>query len=71
MITNGMVNYEGGITPDSNDRVPFNTVATYMCNGGFSLVGESSRTCTADDSSNIGAFDGDEPSCVREFYIYI
>ncbi len=39
-----------------NGSYPFNTMATYSCNTGFSLVGENNRTCNGDGSSTTGTF---------------
>ena len=38
-------------------------MATYICDTGFSLVGNSSRTCTGSDNSITGSFDGQTPIC--------
>ena len=63
---NGSVTYSS----NENDSFPFNSVATYNCDTGFSLVGNSNRTCTGDGSSIIGAFNGVVPTC-QGIYIYI
>ncbi len=59
--TNGCVIYSS--TADENNNYAFDVVATYNCDTGFSLIGNSSRTCTGDGSSIMGAFDGLAPSC--------
>ncbi len=41
----------------------FNVVASYSCDIGFTLVGGTTRTCTGDGSSVIGAFDRLAPTC--------
>ncbi len=41
----------------------FDVVVNYYCDTGFSLVGNSLRTCTGDGSSTAGAFDGGAPTC--------
>ncbi len=58
---NGSVTYDSVV--DENGTYPFNVVATYSCNTGFSLVGGSDRTCTGDGSSTTGAFNGMAPIC--------
>ncbi len=47
-------------------------MATYSCDNGFSLVGNSNRTCTGDGSSIIGAFDGVDSTCegIKTMYTY-
>ena len=58
---NGSVTYT--FTANGNGSYPFNSVATYSCDTGFSLVGNSNRTCTGDGSSITGAFNGVAPTC--------
>ncbi len=58
---NGSVTYP--FTANGNGSYPFNSVATYSCDTGFSLVGNSNRTCIGDGSSVIGAFNGVAPTC--------
>ena len=41
LITNGRVSY----APDMNADFNLGTVATYICNSGFELTGNASRTC--------------------------
>ncbi|XP_064395009.1 uncharacterized protein LOC135342233 isoform X2 [Halichondria panicea] len=53
----------GGASSDGNSNYAFDVVANYNCDNGFSLVGNSSRTCTGLGSSTAGAFDGAAPSC--------
>ena len=48
--TNGKVSYTG--------RTTFGQTATYSCNTGYSLVGDSSRTCQA-----TGNWSGSVPTC--------
>ncbi len=56
----------GGASSDGNSNYSFDVVAKYSCDTGFSLVGNSSRTCTGDGSSSTGAFDGGAPTCERK-----
>ena len=41
------------------------TVATYMCDGGFTLFGNAIRSCQSD-----GTWTGDEPSCEGQYLVY-
>lgn len=52
---NGRVDTSGGTTEGS--------VATYTCNEGYNLKGESSRTCTT------SGWSGKEPSCESEYIV--
>ena len=63
--SNGSIDF-GAASPDGNSSYAFDVVANYYCNTGFSLVGNSSRTCTGDGSSTTGAFDGGAPTCERK-----
>ncbi len=56
----------GGASSDGNSNYAFDVVANYYCDTGFSLVGNSSRTCSGDGSSTAGAFDGGAPTCERK-----
>ena len=56
----------GGVSSDGNSNFAFDVVANYSCDNGFSLIGNSSRTCTGDGSSTTGAFDGAAPTCERK-----
>ncbi len=40
------------------DNRPVDTVATYTCNPGFTLTGNSTRTCGSD-----GVWSGSDPMC--------
>ncbi len=62
---NGSIDF-GGASPDENSTYAFNTVATYNCDTGFSLVGDQTRTCTGDGNSTTGAFDRLPPTCERK-----
>ena len=39
------------------------TTATYSCDPGYVLVGETSRTCEDTNSGTTGAWSGDDPIC--------
>ncbi len=64
-LVNGSVTYSD--VPNQNRSYAFNVVATYSCDTRFSLVGSGIRTCTGDNSSTTGAFNGSSPTCEREF----
>ena len=51
--TNGQVSHPNGTT--------FGQKATYSCNTGYNLVGDSTRMCQAD-----GMWSGSEPTCIGE-----
>ena len=61
---NGRTDFSGSSA--ENDTYAFDVVATYSCDTGFYLVGNSLRTCTGDGSSTTGAFDGEAPFCEGE-----
>ena len=42
LLTNGTIDYGGA---GSNNRRPVNTVATYTCNPGYAIGGDTTRTC--------------------------
>ena len=52
---NGQVSHTSGTT--------FGQTATYNCNTGYNLVGDSTRTCQA-----VGVWSGSAPTCVGMFY---
>ena len=57
----------GQITYDADNATDFelNTVATHTCDEGFSLVGQSTRTCMDDDQADtIGVWSEAAPSCL-------
>ncbi len=56
--TYGDIDYGGGST---NSR-PVDTVATYTCNTGYTLIGGSTRTCGSD-----GVWSGFPPFCQRKW----
>ncbi|XP_064386375.1 sushi, von Willebrand factor type A, EGF and pentraxin domain-containing protein 1-like isoform X2 [Halichondria panicea] len=54
-LTNGIINYGGAGSPGSR---PVDTVATYTCNPGYTLNGDTTRTCGSD-----GLWSGSAPVC--------
>ena len=46
----------------SHESLEHNSLATYTCNEGHTLMGAVSRVCSLD-----GSWSGQEPSCDREF----
>ena len=65
---NGSIDF-GGASHDENSTYAFNTVASYNCDTGFSLVGDQTRTCTGDGNSTTGAFNRVSPTCERKFIL--
>ena len=59
-IDNGVITY----SPDTVADFDQGTVATYTCNQGFNLQGESQKTCLTN-----GTFSGTAPICtmIREY----
>ncbi len=55
-----------GVVVPIGRHLDYESVATYSCNNGFSVVGGNTRTCTGDGSSTTGAFTGVAPTCGRE-----
>ncbi len=54
-LTNGNIDYGGAGSPDSR---PVNTVATYTCVTGYTVNGDSTRTCGSD-----GVWSGQGSNC--------
>ena len=55
----------GTLTNPANGQVSTNgKTATYNCNTGYNLVGDSTRTCQA-----IGNWSGSAPTCERMLHI--
>ena len=46
---------------DTSDGTTLESIATYTCNDGFCLEGDSMRVCQPD-----GTWSGDEPTCGKE-----
>ena len=55
-ITNGAVSVAS--------RIP-GSIATYMCDFGFELLGDSQRECLENET-----WTGEEPSCFRECFVF-
>ena len=51
----------GTITTVPGSSTTFGTTATYACNGGYTLVGNSTRTCQAN-----GSWSGTAPTCMMQ-----
>lgn len=56
----------GGLSAPANGAVDamfttFGSIASYFCNGGYTLIGDDTRTCTED-----GVWSGVEPICERD-----
>lgn len=58
-LTNGSIIY----STDSISPYEFATMAMYICDTGFGLIGDVTRTCNGDDSSPDGMWTGQAPSC--------
>ena len=58
-VTNGDIFYD----PDVFDPYDYDTMATYSCDVGYFLEGNSIRRCSGDGSSTTGSFDGLSPIC--------
>ena len=56
-ILNGQITY-------SSENISFDTVATLMCDGGFTLSGSENRICGGNGTSIIGEWSGDQTSCL-------
>ena len=52
---------DGQVTFEPAGTTVFNSRATYSCNSGFSLQGDQTRDCQADET-----WSGSEPKCVRK-----
>ena len=56
-LLNGQITY-------SSENISFNTVATLMCDSGFTLSGSENRICGGNGTSIIGEWNGDQTSCL-------
>ena len=56
-IVNGSITY----APDNVSDFEIGTVATYVCDPGFILVGDMTRVCSV-----LGLFNGEAPFCQRK-----
>ena len=63
-VANGTITY----AEDTIPNYELGTVATYMCDDGFFLMGEDQMNCTVGDgTSAVGVFDKQSPTCIRKF----
>ena len=63
-LENGVIEY----APDSSGpEYDLNTVATYICDEGFELVGDETRTCEDVGAGVTGEFSGTSATCERMF----
>ena len=66
-LENGMIGY----APDSTGpEYVLDTVATYICDEGYVLIGDETRTCEDVGAGVTGEFSGAAPTCEREYSIY-
>ncbi len=56
---NGRITY----STDTTSPYDFGTVATYVCNTRFGLVGVGSRSCVGDDTSLVGSWSETGSTC--------
>ncbi|ADW24344.1 complement regulatory protein [Cricetid gammaherpesvirus 2] len=61
-LNHGSFEYE---IPDGGSRPTFGTKVTFLCNSGYSLVGEREQFCQLVDSKNVG-WSGDPPMCRKK-----
>ena len=55
---NGMIEFS-----TTSQQLGVGTTATYSCDPGYVLVGETTRTCEGTNSGTTGAWSGDDPIC--------
>ena len=55
---------DGQVTFEPAGTTVFRSRAIYSCNFGFSLQGDKTRVCQADET-----WSGSEPKCVRKLYV--
>lgn len=66
-LPNGMISYDTDPDPPPDTMFNVGTVATHSCDVGFSLVGDTTRTCMDDPESEfLGMWSGNAPSCERK-----
>ncbi len=53
------------------ESLEFGTQAIYSCDNGFSLVGNTTRTCTGDGTNTTGSFDEEAPTCEGEYPVNV
>ena len=59
-IVNGMMTFSGNSVNDT---------ATYSCNSGFELIGDSTMMCTQNDANSAEFLVISPPVCRREYFI--
>ena len=61
----------GTITVRSTSQLQLGvgTTATYSCDPGYGLVGETTRTCE-DTNGGTGVWSGDDPTCMYTLHAY-
>ena len=59
LLNNGVLSYN----PDTMTPFDFGTTASYSCNEGFFLVGNTNQTCGGDGSGVNGIWSGSAPVC--------
>ena len=67
----GLPNPPNGETTYSSDTsapFDFGTAATYICDTGFGLSGDSMRMCRGNGSSTTGEWSGVAPSCQGKLF---
>ena len=62
VLGDGMITY----SPDTVAPFNFDTNATHICDTGFFLNGQSSRTCTGDGLTINGVWTGSAPECLSK-----
>ena len=71
MIVNGTIVYSPLGTTD-HEVFNYGATAIYQCNHGHVLIsGDRVRTCTSNDSTPSGQWNGTAPQCPRMFYYKI
>ena len=53
----------GGVDFSAASPYTYGTIASYSCNEGYWINGDAIRTCGGDDSSPIGVWSGEVPTC--------
>ena len=61
-LDNGQISY----STDTTAPFDYGTVVTFTCNTGFSLSGDSMRSCGGDGSSQSGVWSGSSPVCIGD-----
>ncbi len=65
-LTNGRIDYFA----DTSSPFDYATVASYICNPGYAVIGTvKTRTCVGDGSTPIGIWTGTAPICQGTHFI--